>query len=114
MSTPGSVSEWIALLKEGDPAAAQRLWECYSVGRGSPDPAAPPTEGLLYRHTEHHSINTSREVVSLFLAGPEKLSSKDHLGGSSWDASVNGPHPGYRNETVSSLVISTACCPRLL
>jgi RNA polymerase sigma factor (sigma-70 family) len=29
MSSPGSVSRWIAALKEGDPAAAQPLWERY-------------------------------------------------------------------------------------
>jgi hypothetical protein len=29
MSTPGSVSEWIALLKEGDQVAAQMLWGRY-------------------------------------------------------------------------------------
>jgi hypothetical protein len=53
MPADESITRWIALLKEGDPAAAQRLWERYfrrlvghSVRRGSPDPAAPPTEGL--------------------------------------------------------------------
>ena len=29
MSDPGSVSHWIACLKDGDPAAAQPLWERY-------------------------------------------------------------------------------------
>src|SRR5262245_852190 len=29
MSSPGSVSHWIASLKEGDSAAAQPLWERY-------------------------------------------------------------------------------------
>jgi DNA-directed RNA polymerase specialized sigma24 family protein len=29
MSSPGSVSQWINLLRAGDPAAAQRLWERY-------------------------------------------------------------------------------------
>ena len=29
MSSPGSVSRWIAALKEGDPAAAQPLWKRY-------------------------------------------------------------------------------------
>jgi DNA-directed RNA polymerase specialized sigma24 family protein len=29
MSAPGSVANWLVLLKEGDPAAAQALWERY-------------------------------------------------------------------------------------
>jgi DNA-directed RNA polymerase specialized sigma24 family protein len=29
MSAPDSVTNWLVLLKEGDPAAAQRLWERY-------------------------------------------------------------------------------------
>jgi DNA-directed RNA polymerase specialized sigma24 family protein len=29
MSSEGSVSQWIGELKAGDPAAAQKLWECY-------------------------------------------------------------------------------------
>lgn len=29
MSTPGSVTHWIAELRHGDPAAAQKLWERY-------------------------------------------------------------------------------------
>ena len=29
MSSPGSVSRWIAALKHGDPAAAQPLWKRY-------------------------------------------------------------------------------------
>jgi ECF sigma factor len=29
VSSIGSVTHWITQLKTGDPAAAQRLWECY-------------------------------------------------------------------------------------
>src|SRR5262249_28795780 len=29
MSSPGSVTQWINLLRTGDPVAAQRLWERY-------------------------------------------------------------------------------------
>ena len=46
----------------------------------------------------------SREAVSLSIAAPVKLSSKDLLGGSSWDGSVKGPHPGSPNETANSPV----------
>jgi hypothetical protein len=31
MSFPGSVTHWIDGLKAGDQAAAQKLWECYTL-----------------------------------------------------------------------------------
>jgi hypothetical protein len=39
---------------------------------------------LLYRLGTYRCMVSSREAVSLFVTGPERLSSEDLLGGSSW------------------------------
>ena len=65
---------------------------------------------LLYRLGGRRFRFSPCSGLSLYAAGPFKLSSKDLLGGSRWDESDWGPHPGYRNEIVSSRVTSTDSC----
>src|SRR5262249_28980824 len=77
--------------------------------------AAPwtPLASLLYRPGRHHCMVPSREAVSLPVAAPVRLSSKDLLGGSSCDGNVKDPPPRSPHETANSPVISTGSCPRL-